>query len=803
MTQNELSLDPVSSTSRFIAHDLTSGELSLAPTNPLSHSNTITGCRLAKIHVDPPHSEEIDDMSVTGVDPVIAADISKLFKSFRGAQLTRPYPSFEGLQDVKSFRDVVDRSRIYLNVVIAEEAANAARDFYACNPRLSVDRINADTIEAQRLGIRAFLTQRLQAIEHCTYQPVPPLQPDLIPDLPSLPPRPSVAAQAEYHTLHLGGPLILPDGFVANGGRPGPRRDAGIALAIERLQQKDYELGLTLILPLDVCQQLFVEAGLPLHTNDDFLVRAVGKPEKRLVVNFRKGGLNSTLKKAFLAWKYMPILYPTHADICQLHGDVKILFPGRRLIMFKADWERWFKRIRQLIEGIGVCAQTIDINGITYAVLPLIGQLGCQDANYQSNLGGSFIYAVVRRSEIERFGGPVSLLYSDDAIGILPDDEEMYEQNRLAYRAISDAHAGTDSVTARKECKGRVLTSMGATYDMAQETVGLSEALFLKLVCLFFLELTTDITTKTKVHIKFLQRLGSFMCLTAQFIAPLRPFCHAVFENIGGRQSDEPIRLTHRSVIDIMYWRVILYSSFNNQFWLSAPIHVLPLLRPRHLETADQLAQRQAAAAHVIMYGDAAGEKEGSGEFGSGGLVMTNDSTRLFWFGHLIPAFREFALAAIAYMSHADHINFFEFITILIGLSNYCQLYRSEQSQRETNLLFHVWTDNSTAQSWFTKYKSHHPCNRFVLQVFSHLQCKYNITVTIGHIPGLLNVIADAISRQFKVPNGALIRQQLSPMTRVMPLPEWWPILHQSSIHQSRTPWQTAQDAHTALAMSL
>ena len=94
MTQNELSLDPVSSTSRFIAHDLTSGELSLAPTNPLSHSNTITGCRLAKIHVDPPHSEEIDDMSVTGVDPVIAADISKLFKTFRGAQLTRPYPSF-------------------------------------------------------------------------------------------------------------------------------------------------------------------------------------------------------------------------------------------------------------------------------------------------------------------------------------------------------------------------------------------------------------------------------------------------------------------------------------------------------------------------------------------------------------------------------------------------------------------------------------------------------------------------------------------------------------------------------------
>ncbi len=107
-------------------------------------------------------------------------------------------------------------------------------------------------------------------------------------------------------------------------------------------------------------------------------------------------------------------------------------------------------------------------------------------------------------------------------------------------------------------------------------------------------------------------------------------------------------------------------------------------------------------------------------------------------------------------------------------------------------LHFHLWTDNSSALSWLTKYKALTPLNTFILQLFSHMQARHGLLVTIGHIPGKVNVLADAISRGFQVPDGDRMKEELSTVPRTTQLPPWWPSLLQ--IAQSCTTTTSALD---------
>jgi hypothetical protein len=66
-----------------------------------------------------------------------------------------------------------------------------------------------------------------------------------------------------------------------------------------------------------------------------------------------------------------------------------------------------------------------------------------------------------------------------------------------------------------------------------------------------------------------------------------------------------------------------------------------------------------------------------------------------------------------------------------------------------------------------TKHRAAHPLHLFLLQVFSHLQLIAGILVTISHLPGKVNIYADATSRSFLVPNGPEIRAFLPPLEQV------------------------------------
>ena len=66
-------------------------------------------------------------------------------------------------------------------------------------------------------------------------------------------------------------------------------------------------------------------------------------------------------------------------------------------------------------------------------------------------------------------------------------------------------------------------------------------------------------------------------------------------------------------------------------------------------------------------------------------------------------------------------------------------------------------------------HRAHHPLHLYLLQVVAFVKITYNVTVTAGHVPGVVNVYADAASRAFKLDNGQgpRLREELSRLPRL------------------------------------
>ena len=73
------------------------------------------------------------------------------------------------------------------------------------------------------------------------------------------------------------------------------------------------------------------------------------------------------------------------------------------------------------------------------------------------------------------------------------------------------------------------------------------------------------------------------------------------------------------------------------------------------------------------------------------------------------------------------------------------------------------------------------------------LKVTYNVTVTMGHVPGVMNVYADAASRQFKLPNGQgpAIRAEMQKRPRI-PWPTGCYLPKEDAVHRMHR--QAAQE---------
>ena len=718
------------------------------------------------------------------------------------AALVARYP---GLDDCVTFADVIDRSRKYLQPDVLGVAAVHARADFSVHGGLDMARVAADTAAARVLGMDGFLRGRSEALRGVTIQPIGPLEDDLQPEAIAVPPRPPPSAMPSILALPHGGAITLPDGFRPNGA-PTPCPPAEVyQVAVEYIHKKDHAAGLSVIIPLDEARRLCEQAAITMHSVKSFIVGATDKPEGRLVVHYTDAGINSLEKRDILSTAYGPIVYPCHTDFCRLLGDVRRLFPGEQLIMFKADFDRWFKRIRLVYTQAPLLTMTMFKQGIPYAVIPLVGQFGAQEFNYMATAMSAYIYSEQRNDDIRQYGGPVELCFSDDTGGFLP--EALYPAHDQRFTARAERIAGNNAAPQKKKQRGQVLTMLGAQYDLHDmheraPTIGISEALFLKLICLFFLELRGPISTATSVRPRFLMRMASYMQLAGDFIPALQPYRHGLYDNLRGVPHDKPsLRLKHRSVIDITYWRAALYATVHDPSWLEVPTWVPPLLKPLPDSDRAAWARYQGDTAHLTITTDAATNEQGSPTWGGGWWACVRGGVPVVcWGEYQLPLFSEFLASGALNddeLARCDQINLYEAIVVVLASCAVLERLSELLPERPPHLHIHIWCDNTAAISWLSRYRNHHPLINYILQVFARLQCQHRVVFTLGHIPGAINFLADAISRRFRVVDGSVARSQLSHLTPHQALPHWWGTLITFSRRQSATAWQVALAALT------
>jgi hypothetical protein len=286
----------------------------------------------------------------------------------------------------------------------------------------------------------------------------------------------------------------------------------------------------------------------------------------------------------------------------------------------------------------------------------------------------------------------------------------------------------------------------------------------LKLICVLFHEFPSSPTPGIDhVSVHLLQRLGSYMLLAIRAIPPLRPFTKSVFANIVNRRDSDSVRLTARTVADVEMWRSVFTVAFDDARWLSISWYIPPYLHRDKSQDHYQWAISKAATADYILFGDAATM---DGGHGIGAVAcLGQDPIPFAVLAHDLPHL-------VQYITSTDdlasvHINILESVAAVFGFAALALYLRTLPTPVypvtcvRPFIHVHIWTDNSAALYWLSKNRSHTPFVNLLYSLFCHLQLMSGVILTMGHIPGAINVFADAVSRDFQVDNGPLIRAQL------------------------------------------
>jgi hypothetical protein len=350
-------------------------------------------------------------------------------------------------------------------------------------------------------------------------------------------------------------------------------------------------------------------------------------------------------------------------------------------------------------------------------------------------------------------------MFTDDFFLFAP--KHIVDIECAAFVCDIEHAVGQPAIKPSKTICGQVIDIIGIRNDCIMHTVGMSSAMYLKVVCAFFVTIPIDITVRTLVPIKVLQRLSSYAIRCSDVIGVMLPYSRGFASCLRGVSSHADVApLNARAFEDVWMWRIILRLCFDDISWMNVPI-TLPLLH-RYLKGEDNITRshRHASLAHIILFADACTDHH----HGLGYYIPSHG-----WNSLDIPTLTQY-FAADGVLHDVD-INILEFIAVIIALCAVLPILRPKSAVKcISHTHIHVWTDNKSCQSWMMKHRSDHPLHAFLLQLFVLVQVRHHLTVTVGHYPGCINVYADAASRKFLVPNGEAYRAELSHLP-VLPYP--------------------------------
>ena len=397
-----------------------------------------------------------------------------------------------------------------------------------------------------------------------------------------------------------------------------------------------------------------------------------------------------------------------------------------------------------------------------YVFLPFENQFGKQDTVSHWMLAGSSIQHLSDCRNLHLHRRILSTRYEDDFAGAFSSSAADIEISALELDA--SARCGTDAISQTKTIKSQTATILGFLWNTQNKTVTVSERIFRKVLRLLFLHTPSSPQINDRVSIVTLQRLGSYAIRLSSCLTCLLPFSRGFHAATCRVPFTCPYsKWTQRSIGELAIWRAAFTLSLHDYRWLEVPMFQIGILcyapSDGDSSTSSDVREsnrscRQAAIASLVGYGDACTTNNGLGVYIPDTLWMGMNFQPL---SHLLLASGE---------RRAIDINVLEFIAAL--LTSLALIDSLDKLPSITLRHIHIWTDNTACLSWMKKHKADHPLHLFLLYIFSFIQIKHRVLITLGHIPGVHNIYADASSRNFICPNGPSILRHL------LQFPQWF-----------------------------
>lgn len=676
-----------------------------------------------------------------------------------------------------------DALRIHSQKWRRRDAARLAAEAAQRHPldRIDLTKVKNDMATANTRGLLPLLSERQLAITE-RVQPNIAVPPPTEAAALYIPPYPSAPGLILLNTFSTGAHIEIPDPLPPQVAlRP---KSAADHRAMERLMRDEHEKGLLIVLPSSLVVTLCIQEGLTLRISPTFIQGKVdedeGKAEKgRKCDDYTASGINTDLKAIIFRDTYGAYDDPNEVVLCRLFLRAKVTFPGKRISMLTSDYTAYYKRFPINIAQAPLLTTSVDIDGTEFVAIPLVDPFGLQDSNAHAKCTTAVMHAINAEHHIRRWGTVLQTTYVDDTIAFAPKDELEGFVKPLIIDT-STRTLGPNGTNMKKTKIADALNALGFRYDCTAETIGLTAVWFEKLVCVVFEELPQHPAAGQQVKLRQLQRTASYMLRSSRIITALRPFSRGIYRNISGAADNDHtlVRLSADSVIDILAFRDLLADCWHDTQCLCVPMTTPSLTTRAEGETNEALWHRQADAAHEIVHADACTDRIDStaDEWGAGWVVATQGSPIPTAYGtYSIP--RLLSLASTANIPNTDRINVYEFLAALIALTAVTTRGRPASLQADVQWHIHIWTDNTSCLSWMTSHKSKHPLIVHLLRVHSAIQVRSNLLLTMGHIPGSNNILADAASRGFRTPSGSQSLAVLSHLTPQTPLPGWWPAM--------------------------
>ena len=306
------------------------------------------------------------------------------------------------------------------------------------------------------------------------------------------------------------------------------------------------------------------------------------------------------------------------------------------------------------------------------------------------------------------------------------------------------------------------------------------------------------------------------MVMASRFIPSLAYVARGVYASApANADMDALVPLRAKAVLDIHVWRdAFRHFADTDASPLVQSIAVPPLVSRLRGESELDMGQRQAAAAAIHIHGDSCGTLDGLPGLCGLGFSVLNTATQqhvlagAYATEHIAVLAGVLATNGVAQQPVIPSIgnNTYEAFAAVLALYSFCVNLADLRAQGLVPpadagpLHVHLFTDSSSALAWLRKFRDANPVVSFLVHVFSHLQVVYNLTVTMSHVPGKLNPLADCLSRLFRTPYRSEAFRLLAATRFLIGLPPWTGDMRRHALSPSSTTSQRAAAARTAAA---